>query len=409
MENFILVLKNRNFLFLWLCEAFSQIAMNMLNFILILAVFSLTSSNKSVSGIILSFTVPAIIFGLLAGVFVDRWNKKMVLFATNILRFILTLYLAFIFKNIILIYSISFISSIITQFFIPAETPMIPLLVEREQLLSANALFSVAWFGAVLVAYSLSGPFILLFGFKSSFLILSIIFLIASFFTFFIRNREIKNVKVGEFDLKNDIKKTFSIILKINEVYHAFLLLVLVQVLILIVSVLGPGYAKEILKININEFPIFFLTPAVIGMAFGSFIASNFFNNLSRHKVATLGIFIAGVSVILMPYVNDKYIFHFLFFFKNVYLLKIIFTVTVAFILGFANSLIFIPSNTLIQEHTNDEIRGKIYGALNSASSLLSIIPVIFAGWFADIFGVGMSLLVIGAIIFLIGIFRLAL
>lgn len=410
----MIVIKNRDFLMLWLSEAFSQIAMNMMNFILILTIFSLTSSNKAVSGLILSFTIPAVIFGILAGALVDNWNKKMVLFLTNIIRFAFIFILSFFYKNIFAFYVFSFLSSIVTQFFIPAETPMIPLLVKKEHLLSANALFGLAWFGSLLIAYALSGPFLLLFGVKNSFFILSFIFLIASVFALMIKkNNSNSNLKLIKFNLYNEIKNTISSIIKIPEVYHAFLLLVLIQVLILIISVLGPGYARSVLKININEFPIIFLTPAVLGMAFGSFTVSNFLNRFSRHKIATLGLFIASFSIISMPYIVNFNLLSFISLlmlgFLKFYQIQFILTVFIAFVLGFSNSLIFVPSNTLIQEHSSNQIRGKIYGALNSASSLLSIIPVSLAGWLADIFGVQLSLIVLGISIFIIGISRLAL
>src|SRR5579872_5283402 len=127
-------LKNRSFFFLWLAEVFSQIAMNTMNFILILVAFSLTNSNTAVSGIVLSFTIPAIFFGILAGIFVDRWNKKYVLFVANALRALLLFVLSFIHSNLFGLYLLTFLISIITQFFIPAETPMIPLIVKKEQL-----------------------------------------------------------------------------------------------------------------------------------------------------------------------------------------------------------------------------------------------------------------------------------
>ena len=58
----------------------------MQHFVLIFIVFELTHSNTAVSGIILSFMIPALLFSLITGVFVDRWNKKNILFSTNILR-----------------------------------------------------------------------------------------------------------------------------------------------------------------------------------------------------------------------------------------------------------------------------------------------------------------------------------
>src|SRR3990172_13086900 len=153
-----------SFSFLLISEFFSQFAMNLFNFILLIVVFDLSSSNIAVAGVVLSFTVPSIIFGILAGVYVDRWNKKNVLVYTNALRALAAFPLVFVSHEIFLIYLFSFAVSLITQFFIPAETPIIPLMVKKELLLTANALFSMGIFGSIIVAYALSGPILLIMG-----------------------------------------------------------------------------------------------------------------------------------------------------------------------------------------------------------------------------------------------------
>src|SRR5438270_7872687 len=122
-RGFIRVLSIKPFFFLWLAELFSQIAANMLNFILIIAVFKLTNSNTAVSGIVLSFTIPAILFGVFAGAAVDRMSKKKVLLLTNVVRAALLVILSFFDTNLFIIYAVSFFVTTSTQFFIPAETP----------------------------------------------------------------------------------------------------------------------------------------------------------------------------------------------------------------------------------------------------------------------------------------------
>ena len=70
-------------------------------------------------------------FGILAGVWVDRWNKKSVLIVTNLLRALIVFPLAFFYRSLGLVYLATFGVAMATQFFIPAETPIIPLLVKR--------------------------------------------------------------------------------------------------------------------------------------------------------------------------------------------------------------------------------------------------------------------------------------
>jgi MFS family permease len=95
----IQVLSVKPFSYLLLSEIFSQISMNLFNFILLIVAFTLVHSNTGVAGVVLSFTIPSLFFGLLAGVLVDKLNKKNVLFWSNLSRGILILPLIFLSDN----------------------------------------------------------------------------------------------------------------------------------------------------------------------------------------------------------------------------------------------------------------------------------------------------------------------
>jgi len=417
-NRFLLALKNTSFLSLFLAELLSQIAMNMMNFILILVAFSLTTSNTAVSGIVLSFTIPAIFFGILAGVYVDRKNKKKVLLGTNILRGVLLILLAFVHEKLLFVYAISFLIATITQFFIPAETPMIPILVKKEDLLSANALFGLALYGSLLIAYALSGPFLIFFGSTNALLALAILYFLGALCVALIRLPKVvqpmqkRKLILTKRGIVSEIKEAISDILKIREVSHAFFLLVLSQVLILIIAVIGPGYAKHVLHISINQFPLYFVTPAAVGMVIGAMVLTNYLHRVSKKKTATIGLFISAVAIFLLQYgsvLSSKAFIHTI----NVYLPHILqitivhSMVVLAFILGIANALIFVPSNTTIQEQTSDAVRGKIYGTMNTIVALTSFLPIIAVGSIADIFGVPVVLSVIAIIVASIGAVRL--
>src|SRR5690348_9938571 len=81
------VLGNRFFLYLWIAQILSQIAQNTISFVLIPQVGELTKgSGSATAGVIIAFTVPAVLFSAAAGVFVDRASKKRVLVITNAIR-----------------------------------------------------------------------------------------------------------------------------------------------------------------------------------------------------------------------------------------------------------------------------------------------------------------------------------
>jgi MFS family permease len=82
-------------------------------------------------------------------------------------------------------------------------------------------------------------------------------------------------------------------------------------------------------------------------------------------------------------------------------------TVFLAFILGFATSFVFVPSNAVLQEETSDEWRGKVYGLLSSLVGVVSILPVVIVGGLADLIGVRVVIMGIGIIVILIAFVRI--
>ena len=415
-ENLILkTLRIKPFLFLVLSEFFSIFAVNLLNFALLIVVFSISKSNIAVAGVVMAFTIPNVLFGILAGVLVDRWNKKTVLFVTNILRALLIIPLAFFHTNLAVVYFFTFCISVIMQFFIPAETPIIPLLVRKKLLLSANALFGVGIYGSVLLAYALSGPFLYVFGKTNIFLFLSAIFLIAGFFIYLIKASKSKiEPKINEgrvLSFSEESKIVFQLISKTKNLYHALFSLTLAQIIILVFAAIGPGYAEQVLRIKIESFPILFVTPAIIGVVLGAIIIGSFLHKTSKSKLTKFGLFVMGISIMLLPYgskVESRAIVHlinsYLPHFLMINILHIM--IFLAFVLGFAIAFVFIPANTTLQEETTDESRGKIYGFLNTFVGIMSIIPVVLVGGLADLFGVKFIITGIGIIVLAIAFIR---
>jgi MFS family permease len=410
--NILRVFSERSFLYLWIGEVFTQVATNLFNFFLIFTVYQLTHSNTAVSGIVLSFTIPAIFFGSVAGVFVDRWNKKYVLIITNSIRALLLLILAFTLNNVIMIYIISLLVSILVQFFIPAESPMIPLVVRKEYLLHANALFGLAIFGSILVAYLLSGPVLILLQPYMTVALLAVILLIGALFIGFVHPRYGKissnKNKLKKLDFLGDIKQTLFLVKRTRTISHSLFLLSLSQILILILATIAPGYASQVLGIPVSQFPIIFVTPAALGMVIGAIVLVNVFHNHPQEKIITSGIFLSGAAMLLLPFgskVASRDIVHDI----NVYLphafsINILhIMVVLAFILGVANSFVFVPANARLQSKTSDEIRGKIYGFLNTFVGVLSLLPIIVVGGLSDLIGVGAVITGIGISLLVLG------
>ena len=418
-DNLILkTLRIRPFLFLIASEFFSQFSMNLFFFALLIVVFSVANSNTAVSGVVIAFTLPALIFGVLAGVFVDRWNKKNVLIWTNLLRALIVLPLALFFKSLGVVYIATFGVAMVTQFFIPAETPIIPLLVRKELLLSANALFGMGIYASIFLAYALSGPILLMFGQINIFIFLTALFLIAGIFASLIKVQrskvEPKRLEKNEVALgfKDEIKIVLSLISKTKKLSHALFSLTVVQILIYVLAAIGPGYAEHVLRIKVESFPILFVTPAIIGLALGALVIGSFMHKHPRESLTKFGLLLMGVSILLLPYgsrVESGQIVHLI----NIYLPHFLrinmihIMVVLAFILGIATSFVFVPANTVLQEETSDQARGKVYGVLNSLIGIMSIIPVVLVGGLADLIGVKAVITGTGLVVIIIAIIRI--
>src|SRR6266567_5843499 len=82
------VLKNRNFLLLWLAQLISLTILNAANFGIIVLINDITHSVVMVGLAIIAFTLPALPFSPIAGVIVDRLDKRLVLWVSNVLRMV---------------------------------------------------------------------------------------------------------------------------------------------------------------------------------------------------------------------------------------------------------------------------------------------------------------------------------
>lgn len=416
-NNILQVLRTKPFFLMMLSEVFSQFSFNMLNFALIFIVYTLTRSNTAVSGIILSFTIPAIFLSVISGVFVDRWNKKNVLFYTNFARGFLLLIFLLPSLHLGLIYMLTFAIAIATQFFIPAESAIIPTLVPRKLIISANSIFSIGILGTVVLGYIFSGPILLLFGKTYMFVALSALFFISAFFIVFIKplysrkntQREIPYGIKDNVSFGSEIKELFFFVRTTKKIMRAFLMLTIVQAIIFMFVVLGPGYLSTVLKVEVESLSLILIAPAAIGMGIGAIVLGSIGKRYKLKHLSALGFLVGGIALMLFPFFNRvtasgsmQLINSFL---PKIFAINILhMVILLSAIVGASFSLIFIPSNTTIQLETNDAIRGRIFGLLNALIGAVSFLPVILAGGLADLLGVGAVIAGIGILMLILSI-----
>ena len=138
----IATLRQRNFGLLWWGGLISMAGNWVLYIALPLLVYRWTASTLATSIMFMVETVPAIVLGSVAGVFVDRWERKRTMVITNSLQALGLLPLLFVHgaDTVGIVYLVGFGQACISQFFGPAENALLPNLVEEARLPAANAL-----------------------------------------------------------------------------------------------------------------------------------------------------------------------------------------------------------------------------------------------------------------------------
>lgn len=398
MLPFLAVILNRNFRNLWFGQITSQIAINMMAFVLALRIYQTTASNMAVSLLILTIGVPAIFFGVVSGTLVDRWNKRNVLVVTNLVRMILLLGFFASSETLLWVYLLVLFISITTQFFVPAEAPTIPRLVPSDLLLTANSLFTFTYYISMITGFVFSGPVLRFFGPHNVFLFLAALLALAAFFVSQIppEDKKAKRVKFGKQELIKICQEFLSGLAFIRgkgEVFGAIFLLTASQALIASLASLTPGFAHRILEIEIEDASYLILGPAAVGMVIGALLVGQFGRGFSRQKLINLGIISAGILLFFLSTVVK---------FRNLPL-----AVVLLLLLGAANALVDVPANTSLQENAPSAVRGRVYGVLTSSIGGAAILPVMITGLAADILGIGKVIFAIASLILSYGIYRL--
>src|SRR5215212_7549301 len=124
-------LRHRNFALLWLGGLISFIGDWVLFIALPVFVYDLTGSTLATGAMFIAQSLPRLLFGSLAGVFVDHWDRRRTMIAANLLSAVILLLLLLVRApgDLWLLYTVAFVQTTFTLFFTPAEQALVPHLV----------------------------------------------------------------------------------------------------------------------------------------------------------------------------------------------------------------------------------------------------------------------------------------
>ncbi|AVH70945.1 MFS transporter [Nostoc sp. 'Lobaria pulmonaria (5183) cyanobiont'] len=391
------LLKNRGFMLLWIGQLLSQLA-DKVFFVLLIALLENypplpgLARNSMYSTLMLSFTIPAILFGSAGGIFVDRLPKKLIMVGSDIVRGILTLCLPLLPRQFLILLILTFAISTVTQFFAPAEQASIPLLVKRENLLAANALFSSTMMGALIVGFAVGEPILSLAKslmgeeYGQEFVVGGLYILSAAIMQP-IKFKEPKQPK--EHRVSNhpwaEFTESLRYLKKNPLILNAMLQLTTLYCVFAALTVLTIRLAEEF-GLKEKQFG-FFLAAAGVGMVFGAAILGNWGQKLHRKPLPLIGFLMIALVLGVFTFTHN-----------------LLLALGLCAFLGVGAALIGVPMQTLIQQQTPPTMHGKVFGFQNHAVNIALALPLAITGPLTDALGLRTVLVAMSIVVVVVGV-----
>lgn len=410
LSHFTKVLTNRNFFLLWIGQVISQLGDRLSQMALIGLVYQRAPGSAMEIAKILSFTIiPVFLIGPVAGAYVDRWNRRKTMYACDLLRgFLVLLIPLFLLRltSFMWIYLIIFLTFSLGRFFVPAKLAIVPELVDKKYLVTANSLINTTGMIAAVLGFGISGLIVEMLGPKSGFYLDAFSFLASGALIFFISK---KNGHTASVDLKElgsalvqEIKKSIFTDMKEGVIYfvkHAEIRFI-AGIIFLLWSALGAVYVVTIAFVQNTlhsatkdlGFLIVFLG---IGMFLGSIAYSMIGHRLSQFKIIFFSLILSGIMLALFAFMLNAYPV-----FKC--------AASLAVLLGLSVSPVMIASNTIVHKVSDNHMMGKIFSSLEIVMHLAFLIFMFVSGILAERFPQSAILVCIGLLISVAGVVSLS-
>ncbi len=394
-KQYIEVLGNYNFSKLWFSQICSQLTNYLLGFAVLIRVFRLTESSSAVSLILVAFGLATLIFGILGGVYADRFERKWLLTITNFLQAATIALYLFVGDSVWLMAIVTFIYASLNQFYLPVESPTIPNLVKKDQILIANSFFAFSGSLSLIIGFAAAGPVVSMFGHKAPFVIAIILEGLATISTFMLPelNPERKNNQKRLFE---EFWQEFTHGLRYfwhSKILHFPLLsMINIQIINGMLITLAPVFVEKVLGYKLETGTAVVVLPLAAGILIGSLVLGLEGQVFTKRRLILTGFFGMGLALIGLSFLG--------FFTKP---LPIYFVL--GFLAGMFNAHVFAPSHSLLQAHAEDQLRGRVYGTLYMMLQVAATLPTFIVGLLADHLTVLKTIGLLGVFVLAVGLF----
>lgn len=398
----IAVLRQRSFGLLWLAGLISMTGDWVLMVGVPVEVYRRTGSTLATAGMLLAWLIPAIALGSIAGVFVDRWDRRRLMIAVNVLLAVALLpLLAVDAAGIWLVYVVFVIASCLGQLFEPAEVALLPNLLEggEEQLVTANALSGMNRSLARIIGPAIGGAAVAAGGLAAVTILDAISFVAAAVLILAIRTTHGRAVRAPDptrmhDGVEHDAATAWSNLRRewaegIRIVMHHPVLRALL--VFMVITRIGEGltgtlfvpWATDALHTDAAGYGWLLSTQAIGGLA-GAAVVGRFGKRVDSVRLLVVSAVTFGlIDLVLFTYPA----------FYPVLAPALVMMV----IVGVPGAAMGVAFTTIQQEQAADRIRGRVVGGLMALGAVGSLVGAIAAGFLGEVVPVIPLLIVQGS------------
>lgn len=386
--------KNRDFFVLSLIIFIGQAASTFLLFGLIISVFLKTGSNIGVSGVILSFTIPAFFLMAFSGVIADVWDRRKIIIFANSFISLVVLVIILTQSAVYASIPLAFLYFAGNSFFIPASSAAGAQLVKKNQLLSANTLFIFNLAGGGLLGLFVASLIFFFFGSYIVLVICEVLLITAAVLSFFLPKLiPVKKRELSFLVTVRNVLDGFVLVLRSGSMWFFFVIFAAVQGEMVFAITLAPGFLSEVVNVSLSRAFVFIFPVLGFGVLLGVY---------AIQKIKKSELFVMSMGALAMGL--SSLIFGLLIKFESLSrLLIVVFSVPFLIFLGFGTIVIMIASRTVLQKKISHTHQGTVFGAniilasvIASLASIMAVISEAVIGYLGTLVLEGMFLILIG-------------
>lgn len=365
------VFSNRNFMLLFSGQLISQVGDSMYQIGLLWLVLDLTGSKSTMGFVATIAYLPMLVFGVLAGILADTFDRRKLMLVSDALRFLAVLVLPFaLFQEVLTVPIILAVTFAITTFstpFNPARDSIIPDLVGGAELVKANSLIQSTHFSAMLLGPALAAAVLAMVGLAHLFTIDSLTFLLSFLTIFLIRNLAANTTDRRKLDLAGHFSEIVRFVHRDKKLRFLLGLTAINNFFIMGPAIAGtPIFVKEFLRGSAADYA-FAESCLGLGMLAGSVLVNYSARFVGKGKLLLLGIMFDGLTFLLIFWCRSLALF-----------------LVLVGIHGIGIPHIVVMRTSLIQEWIDSRQLGRVFSLVNMSVVGMTAVTVGVTGWLAE-------------------------